>query len=358
MAFSEEDKILIKQLRLYQGYTATRLMWEFPEKKWTKGGLDSLLARIDLTGSVARKKGSGRPRSARCPDNIKTVQALACSQEEDGDEGTHQTPRQIADQTGISRSSVRRIIHKDLEMKTYGRTYAKKLSDREKSLRVSRGKRLLRRLTKAKLGRTFFSDETNFSVGLYRNRQNDKFYSAAQKKRDVPDSRLIRETVAFPQKVMVSAAVSKLGKTSIIFCESGMKVNQHVYKKFLQKKLIPDMKKLGGRKGYSFQQDGATSHTAEMVVEYLETAVPDFIEPSYWPPSSPDLNPLDYGIWSILKKNVYSVKIKSLAHLKKRIRKCWKELPQETVNRTIDRFRSRVRKMLSVDGSRFEHLMK
>ena len=147
-------------------------------------------------------------------------------------------------------------------------------------------------------------------------------------------------------------------KTSIIFCESGMKVNQHVYKKFMQIKWIPEMKKLCGRKGFIFQQDGATSHTAKMVVDYLETAVPDFIQPSYWPPSSPDLNPLDYGIWSILKKDVYSVKIQNMAHLKRRIRKCWNDLPHETINRTIDRFRARVRKMISVDGNRFEHLIK
>ena len=135
-------------------------------------------------------------------------------------------------------------------------------------------------------------------------------------------------------------------------------MNQHVYKKFMEKKLIPEMKKLGGHKGFIFQQDGETSHTAKMVVDYLKTAVPHFIQPSYWPPSSPDLNPLDYGLWSILKKDVYSVKIKSMDHLKRRIQKCWKDLPQETINRTIDWFRETVSKMISVNGNRFEHLLK
>ena len=357
MAFSEEDKILIKHYRLEKGYRAGRLLWEFPDRTWTKGGLNKLLAKIDLTGSIERKKGSGRFKSARVPQNIAVVEALAASQEDEGDEGTHRTPRQIEFQTGISRSSVRRIIHDDLEMKTYGRTFAKKLNEREKTLRVKRGKRLLRRLTREKLGRTFFSDETNFHVGQYRNKQNDKFYSTSKKKRDIPEKRLLRETVAFPQKVMVSAGVSKLGKTSIIFCESGMKMNQHVYKTFMEEKLIPEMKKMGGRRGYIFQQDGATSHTAKMVVNFLKTAVPDFIQPSYWPPSSPDLNPLDYCLWSILKKDVYCVKIKSMDHLKQRIQKCWKDLPQETVNRTIDRFRKRVSKMIAMKGNRFEHLL-
>ena len=358
MPFSEDDKIIIKHYRIDKGYTTTRLLWEFPEKKWTKGGLDSLLAKIDLTGSVERRKGSGRPKSARIPRNIDAVQELALSQEDDGDEGTYQTPREIENQTGIPRSSVRRILHCDLQMKTYGRAYVKKLSEREKSLRVSRGKRLLRRLTREKVGRTFFTDETNFQVGPFRNRQNDKFYSTAQRKRDVPEGRLVRETVAFPKKVMVSAGVSKLGKTSIIFCESGMKVNQHVYKNFMERNLIPEMKKLGGRKGFIFQQDGATSHTAKMVVTFLENAVPDFIQPSFWPPSSPDLNPLDYGIWSVLKENVYRVKITSMEQLKRRIVKCWDDLPQEMIDRTIDRFRERVSPMISVGGKRFEYLFR
>ena len=49
-----------------------------------------------------------------------------------------------------------------------------------------------------------------------------------------------------------------------------------------------------------------------MVIEYLEKKVPELLPPDFWPPSSPDLNPVDYGLWSILKKNVYSV-LKSTA---------------------------------------------
>ena len=357
MPFTTEDKVIIKHYRLDLGYSARRLLRTFPRRPWTLGGLNTLLAKIDSTRSIDRKKGSGRPRSVRIPENIALVAEMSESQETDGDEGTHESPREIENLTGISRSSVCRIIRHDLSLRNFARTYCKKLSEREQTLRVTRGKRLLRRLTLEKIDRTFFSDEANFSVGHFRNRKNDRFYSNVEKKNNVPQTRLLRGTVAFPQKVMISAAVSKLGKSSIIFVASGLKVNQHVYKRHLEKTLIPDMKKLAGRKKYVFQQDGATSHTAASVIEFLETAVPEFLPPDFWPPSSPDLNPLDYGIWSILKKNVYSVKIRDMAHLKRRIRKCWKEIPQDMINRTIDRFRSRVSKMIEVGGKRFEHLM-
>ena len=31
----------------------------------------------------------------------------------------------------------------------------------------------------------------------------------------------------------------------------------------------------------------------------------DFIPPTVWPPNSPDLNPVDYKIWSVMQEKVY-----------------------------------------------------
>ena len=357
MPFTEEDKILIKHYRQDLGYTVTKLLRSFPGKGWTEGGLKYFIAKIDATGTIERKKGSGRPRSVRVPENIAIVSELCCSQEADGDEGTHESPREIEHLTGISRSSVVRIIKNDLRLNNFGRSYCKKLSERERTLRVSRGKRLARYMTIEKLNRTFFSDEKNFKVGHIKNRKNDRFYTTANKKRDVPETRLLRQVDTFPKKIMISAAISKLGKSSIIFVESGIKINKEVYLKHLKETLIPEMKKLGGRNGYVFQQDGATSHTAKVVLDYLEKKVPEFLPPDLWPPSSPDLNPLDYGIWSILENNVYKVKIRDMDHLKSRILQCWEEIDQDVINKTIDSFRMRLKKMNEVDGRRFEHLL-
>jgi len=45
MVFSDEDNIFIKGLYL-KGYTAKRLTDEFPEKCWTKHGVDKLLKTL------------------------------------------------------------------------------------------------------------------------------------------------------------------------------------------------------------------------------------------------------------------------------------------------------------------------
>jgi len=64
MAFSNEDKILIKKLYL-KGYTAKRLTGEFSEKSWTKCGVNKLLKKLRDTRMVDRRPDSGRPCSEK-----------------------------------------------------------------------------------------------------------------------------------------------------------------------------------------------------------------------------------------------------------------------------------------------------
>ena len=72
MVFSDEDKILIKSLHL-KGHAAKRLTAEFPEKCWTKRGVNKLLKKLLDTDTVDRRAGSSRPRSAHTEENVQTV---------------------------------------------------------------------------------------------------------------------------------------------------------------------------------------------------------------------------------------------------------------------------------------------
>jgi len=47
------------------------------------------------------------------------------------------------------------------------------------------------------------------------------------------------------------------------------------------------------------------AHQAKETVALLTTETPDFIPPTLWPPNSPDLNPVDYCVWSVLQERVY-----------------------------------------------------
>ena len=78
------------------------------------------------TGTTDQQPGSGRPRTSRTAENIDAVNDLVQSQE--GAPGTHKTTHQIAKKTGISRRSVGRIIHKDIQLKCLKKRHAQKLT--------------------------------------------------------------------------------------------------------------------------------------------------------------------------------------------------------------------------------------
>src|SRR6218665_1201504 len=93
MAFTEEDKILIKVLRQEHGYGAKKCLKEFSNKGWCLSSVIKLLKKIDETGTVERKPGSGKKRTTRTVENVELVERLELKQE--NAPGTHRTVRQI-----------------------------------------------------------------------------------------------------------------------------------------------------------------------------------------------------------------------------------------------------------------------
>ena len=55
---TKEDGILITVLRQSKGYSARKLLEEFPDNDWSCSALDRLLWQIDAKGSADRKSGS------------------------------------------------------------------------------------------------------------------------------------------------------------------------------------------------------------------------------------------------------------------------------------------------------------
>jgi len=46
---------------------------------------------------------------------------------------------------------------------------------------------------------------------------------------------------------------------------------------------------------------------------------PDFILSTLWPPNSPDLNPVDYKVWSVMQEKVCKGWINNVDELRSRI---------------------------------------
>ena len=112
---------------------------------------------------------------------------------------------------------------------------------------------------------------------------------------------------------------------------------------------------------FIFQQDGARSHTSKYTLRYFYDNLPDKAElllPEDWPPHSPDLNPLDYSVWSSLAKKVYKVKIRDIDHLCESLGEAWEEITQNEIDRIINSFRKRLQACINANGRRFEYKLK
>ena len=83
---------------------------------------------------------------------------------QEGNPGSSKSPRDIQKLTGISRTSVRRIAKRDLQLKVFRRKKAHLLSDSDREKRVKCCKTLLARRCLQTVDKVQFSDEKIFTV--------------------------------------------------------------------------------------------------------------------------------------------------------------------------------------------------
>lgn len=356
VGLTDDERCLIYNLRIEKNWGSKRVMKMFPDKLWNKNSIDRLIRKIDRDGSTRRKPGSGRPKSVRTAENIALVGEMICSQE--SKPHSHKTPREIARETGISHSSVRRIVKKDLHLKVYKRVIGQNLNDNCRVKRTERCQQLLQRFPNERSVRQiWFTDEKTFTVATPVNSQNDRVYGTT-KKSNVAAARLIREREHFSRNIMVSVGISRMGKTGVIFIEPGAKVNSSYYcQHVLGEGLLPDIRAKCGHYRWTLQQDGAPSHTAKNTLNYLKQENVSFIEPKMWPPNSPDLNPVDYAVWGALQQQVYhNRKFTTVSQLKQAIVEEWNKLSQRFIDRSINEWRRRLTDVVQQQGGHIEHM--
>ena len=69
----------------------------------------------------------------------------------------------------------------------------------------------------------------------------------------------------------------------------------------LKSVVIPWYNQMAGDRPWMWQQDSVQAHKSKEIQAWLQKECYDFVPFSHWPPSSPDLNPLDYFIWSYVE---------------------------------------------------------
>ncbi|KIH66760.1 hypothetical protein ANCDUO_02912 [Ancylostoma duodenale] len=83
--------------------------------------------------------------------------------------------------------------------------------------------------------------------------------------------------------------------------------------------------------------------------------IPDFLSPTQWPASSPDLSPMDFSIWSTLEPEACSTPAPSVEVLKVRFCKAWLKIPQNTFREACHDFKRRMSLVINARGGHSEN---
>ena len=239
---------------------------------------------------------------------------------------------------------------KKVGMKSKVRPLRQLLTGAQKAKRKVISSKLVSKLKKLKRGIVkIFSDKKNFTVDQAHNRRNDR--AVVEDGEEVPPICRTKH----PAYVMVLGVVGSDGqKCPLYFFKEGMRMKAEDYIKVLKTHVLPWLKKAYPRGNYVFQQDGARPHTANKTREWLKANFADFWDKDLWPPNSPDLNPLDYGIWGEMDRVACATPHSSVQTLTASIKKAWKDLSPNYVEKTCAAFRRRLEAVIEADGGHIE----
>ncbi|VVC32817.1 Hypothetical protein CINCED_3A023201 [Cinara cedri] len=195
-----------------------------------------------------------------------------------------------------------------------------------RQIRATRAKKLLQQYAKNGHRQILFTDEKIFIVEEIFNRQNDRVYARNSREAAKKNQRI--ERGHHPALVMVWWGVSYEGITQLHFCEQGKRTGP-----------FSRIQRL---------------HIKQKQQRWLEVNLPGFIAAQDWPSGSPDLNPLEYILWSILEEKACSKPHRNIESLKADLVKSAASIPLEVVRAVIDKWPNLFKKYINANGGHFE----
>lgn len=273
-----------------------------------------LVRKFEATGSVSDLPKTGRPKSVRTAENIAVVKQ---SVKEDPKQST--TRRSL--ELGISRTSLHRILHKDLNLHAYKIQLCQQLKPTDHFARRVFSDWLIehRKIDAAFSTKIIFSDEAHFTLNGTVNKQNCRIWADE-------NPREYQEEPMHPEKVTVWCGLWSKGIIGPYFFEDDVgrtvTINSHRYHAMIKDFFLPELETVDVDDVY-FQQDGAPVHTTRANIAQLNEFFGDRVISRNanvnWPARSCDLTPLDFFLWGYLKSKVYVNKPATIQDLKNNI---------------------------------------
>jgi hypothetical protein len=85
--------------------------------------------------------------------------------------------------------------------------------------------------------------------------------------------------------------------------ETGLWVNTDICLEVMESTVLPWIKTVAGDRPWVWPQDPAPCHVSNRSIKWHKDNCYDLVSKDCWPPSSPDLNPLDYFVWGYLESH-------------------------------------------------------
>lgn len=341
-----EEKRSIVKFFFDEGKSASEIFHLVKNRGINRKFIERTIKRLRETGSIHDRPRSGRPRTARTKQVVKVVRERLRR-------NPARSQRRLGMATHTSQSTIHRIIREDIGFKPYRKRKVHGLKAEQLAARLKRCKALLARHDSTSVEKIIFCDEKLFVKEQSFNPKNDVVYALSVK--DIPEKFRSVQRYQGASSTMVWGAISHKGKFPLTFIEKGVKINAQTYQQdVLRSNLAVNADRICGKGNWIFQQDSAPAHKAKSTQDWCRTHCPSFISTSEWPPSSPDLNPLDYCIWGVLESRVNSKIHRSLGELDAAIQREWKKLSMDTVRAAIGSWLGRLKKVVKARGARFE----
>lgn len=321
--------------------------WEnnFATDSPSKRTIQTLVSKFETTGCATDAPRSGPPKVVCSGDNKDLVAATFVN-------SPKKSQRRASLELGISRRSLSRMMT-EIGLKPYRPRALQALNedDPDRRLEFCENFVAFHNVDPSILDKIIWTDEAIFKLNGRVNRHNCVYWA------DRNPHEILEREMNLPG-VLVWGGLSSSGLIGPFFFEGT--VNATSYEALLETKVWPVLSRRPDVNELMFHQDGAPAHYSLKARKWLDDHFPKrwigrrgTIE---WPARSPDLTPLDFFLWGVLKDKVFSRKPRTIASLKDIIIDEWQQITPDMCLKVAHSVVRRYEDCIKVGGHQFEHL--
>ena len=268
----------------------------------------------------------------------------------------------IAKQCNITQPYVHRIIHQDLGNQVRRKPRCHQLKESHKRNRKTNSRKLYEKHLAGQRSEfvvtldeaLFFVEDCNGTRKICYTKSRKEVHKYIYQKKE-----------KFGKKLMVVGAISGRGVLPLIPVRTNCKINSKYYvdnvlKRFLEEeipKLYP-----GELDKVFIHHDAASSHTAKFTQAYAadlkrRTGM-TIISNKDIPVKSPDISPMDFYGFGVLKQRLKHRRARTVPGLWKVMNSEWNQIGVETCRKVFGSWKRRLRAVAKLNGEHIEHVKK